>query len=143
MPFQCILFPTPLFPRMGEPLEVPAVHYWFQASERVWDSAHVHLQRVVQRRTSFADTLRAPITIQETGYGYPTGSPRYIGPFMIQRQINEVTYQLQLPPSGIDFVAPLPLQIPTSLLQRSWTSHPYIRSETSWTRSDGVAGLNI
>ncbi len=25
-------------------------------------------------------------------------SPRYIGPFEIQRQINEVTYQLQLPP---------------------------------------------
>ncbi len=25
-------------------------------------------------------------------------SPRYIGPFPIQRQINEVTYQLQLPP---------------------------------------------
>ncbi len=50
-----------------------------------------------------------PSTSQETRYSYPPGfcvsacpveklSPYYIGPFTIQRQINEVTYQLQLPP---------------------------------------------
>ncbi len=50
-----------------------------------------------------------PSTIQETRYGCPPGicvsicpveklSAHYIGPFTIQRKINEVTYQLQLPP---------------------------------------------
>uniref|UniRef100_A0A9J8B026 Gypsy retrotransposon integrase-like protein 1 n=1 Tax=Cyprinus carpio carpio TaxID=630221 RepID=A0A9J8B026_CYPCA len=43
-PFQCILgFQPPLFPWSGEPSEVPAVDYWFHQSERVWDSAHVHV----------------------------------------------------------------------------------------------------
>ncbi len=76
-------------------------------------------------------------------------SPCYIGPFKIQRQINEVTYQLQLPP-GTEFTprstfpcsnhALLSLQINTSrtslLLQRFWTSRQSTRSATSWTRGD-------
>ncbi len=48
--FQCILgYQPPLFPWSGEPSEVPAVNDWFQQSERVWDSAHVHLQQAVRR----------------------------------------------------------------------------------------------
>ncbi|KAI2667189.1 Transposon Tf2-8 polyprotein [Labeo rohita] len=72
-PFQCVLgYQPPLFPWTEEPSNVPAVDHWFRESERVWDSAHHHLQRAL--------------------------SPRYIGPFRILRQINNVTYQLQLPP---------------------------------------------
>lgn len=58
-PFQCILgYHLPLFPWSGEPSDVPAVHYWFQESERVWYSAHVHLQKAVRRQKSQADTRR-------------------------------------------------------------------------------------
>ncbi len=55
---------TPLFPWTGEPSEVPAVDYWFREGERVWDSAHVHLQRAVRRHKIFADVRR-------------TATPRY------------------------------------------------------------------
>ncbi len=103
--------PTTLFPWTGEPSEVPAVDYWFRASERVWDSAHIHLQQAVRRHKTFADARRAPTPLYQPGdrvwlftrdlrLRLPCRnlSPRYIGPFKIMRQINEVTYQLQLPP---------------------------------------------
>ncbi len=110
--FQCILgYQPPLFPWTGEPSEVPAVDHCFRASERVWDSAHIHLQRAVRRHKDFADARRAPTPLYHPGdrvwlstrdvrLRLPCKklSPRYIGPFKIQRQINEVTYQLQLPP---------------------------------------------
>ncbi len=67
-PFQCILgFQPPLFSWSGEPSEVPAVDYWFRASERVWDSAHVHLQRAVRRHKTYADARRAPAPIYQPG----------------------------------------------------------------------------
>uniref|UniRef100_A0A9J7ZVD3 Gypsy retrotransposon integrase-like protein 1 n=1 Tax=Cyprinus carpio carpio TaxID=630221 RepID=A0A9J7ZVD3_CYPCA len=105
-PFQCVLGnQPPLFPWSGEPSEVPAVNHWFQQSERVWDSAHVHLQQAVRRQ----GTSRHP---KRSHSAVPTGpgglfirlrlpcrklSPRYIGPFTIERQLNEVTYRLNLP----------------------------------------------
>ncbi len=111
-PFQCILGYQPLlFPRTGEPSEFPSVDHWFRASERVWDSAHIHLQRAVWTHKDFADVRHAPTPLYHPGdrvwlstrdirLRLPCKklSPRYIGPFKIQRQINEITYQLQLPP---------------------------------------------
>ncbi len=41
-------YQTPPFPWTGGPSEVPAVDYWFRASERVWDSTHIILQRAVR-----------------------------------------------------------------------------------------------
>ncbi|XP_042571893.1 uncharacterized protein LOC122135732 [Cyprinus carpio] len=116
--FQCILAFQP---------QLPAVDYWFRVSERVWHSARIHLQCAVWRHKTFTVAHGSntptyqpgdkvwqlpmaptpPHTNQGIRYGWPPGicastshaeSPCYIGPFPIQRQINEVTYQLQLPP---------------------------------------------
>ena len=110
-PFQCVLGYQPsLFPWSEEPSNIPAVDHWFRESERVWDSAHVHLQQAVRRHKTFADVRRCPaptfqpgelvwLSTKDIRLRLPCRklSPRYIGPFPIQRQINPVTYQLQLP----------------------------------------------
>ncbi len=110
-PFQCILGYQPLlFPWTEEPSVVPAVDYWFRERERVWDSVHIHLQRAVRRHKFFADIRRSEphafqpgnrvwLSTRDLRLRLPCKklSPRYIGPFPIQRQVNEVMYQLQLP----------------------------------------------
>lgn len=66
-PFQCILgYQLPLISWPGESSEVPAVNHCFQESERVWDSAHIHLQRAVQRQKNQANAkeLQLPSTIR-------------------------------------------------------------------------------
>ncbi|KAK3564896.1 hypothetical protein QTP86_030836, partial [Hemibagrus guttatus] len=56
----CVLgYQPPLFPWDGEPSDVPAVDYWFWESERVWDSAHLQLQRALRRRRTTADLRRS------------------------------------------------------------------------------------
>ncbi len=108
-PFKCIIcFQPPLFYWTEEPSEVPAVDHWFKASERVWDSAHVHLQQAVRRHKDFADSSRSNAPVYHRGVWLSTRdlclrlpckkqTPLYIGQFTIQRQINDVTYQLELP----------------------------------------------
>ncbi|KAK3524535.1 hypothetical protein QTP70_029848, partial [Hemibagrus guttatus] len=110
-PFQCILgYQPPLFPWSAEPSEVPTVDHWFRESERVWGSAHVHLQRAVRRQKVQADVRcrDAPLYHTDDKVWLSTRdiclrlpckklSPRYTGPFTILRQINDVTYELQLP----------------------------------------------
>ncbi|KAK3560231.1 hypothetical protein QTP86_002178, partial [Hemibagrus guttatus] len=75
-PFQCILgYQPPLFPWSAEPSEVPTVDHWFRESDKVWLSTRdIHLRLPCKKL-----------------------SPCYIGPFTILRQINDVTYELQLP----------------------------------------------
>ncbi|KAL0151534.1 hypothetical protein M9458_053186, partial [Cirrhinus mrigala] len=93
------------------PSNVPAVDYWFRESERVWDSAHHHLQRAVRQHKHFTDIRRRPapnyqpgeqvwLSTRDLRLRLPCRklSPHYIGPFTILRQINDVTIQLQLPP---------------------------------------------
>ncbi|KAL0198833.1 hypothetical protein M9458_007373, partial [Cirrhinus mrigala] len=82
----------------------PAVDRWFQESERVWDSAHVHLQQTVRRHTENANVSRLPTPTYHPGYKvrlihtrHPP-PPHYIGPYTIHSQINAVTYRLNLPP---------------------------------------------
>ncbi|KAL0162334.1 hypothetical protein M9458_041730, partial [Cirrhinus mrigala] len=111
-PFQCVLgYQPPLFPWNDEPSSVPAVDYWFRESERVWNSAHVHLQRAVRRHKRWADTRRSPtpeyqpgelvwLSTRDINLRLPCRklSPKFIGPFPVVRHLNEVTYELQLPP---------------------------------------------
>ncbi len=108
-PFQCMLGYQPLlFPWTGELSEVPSIDYWF--SERVWDSAHVQLQRAVRRHKVHADARHTStpkyqpgdevwLSTRDIRLKLPSRklSPRYIGPFPIAEQINEVTYKLKLP----------------------------------------------
>ncbi|KAL0190891.1 hypothetical protein M9458_013589, partial [Cirrhinus mrigala] len=67
-PFQCVLgYQPPLFPWTEEPSNVPAVDYWFRESERVWDSAHHHLERAVRHHKRFADRRRRPAPNYQPG----------------------------------------------------------------------------
>ncbi len=109
--FQCVLgYQPPLFPWSGEPSSVPAVDDWIRRSERVWDSAHAHLQRAVRVQELQANRRRRPhppnqpgqrvwLSTRDIKLRLPSRklSPRYVGPFKILKQINEVTYQLELP----------------------------------------------
>ncbi len=111
-PFQCVLgFQPPLFPWDGEPSDVPAVDYWFRESERVWDEAHHNLRRAMGRRKLTADLQRSDSPPYQPGQKVwlctrdirlrlpcKKLAPRYVGPFIIQKQINPVTFQLKLPP---------------------------------------------
>ncbi|KAI2645745.1 Transposon Tf2-9 polyprotein [Labeo rohita] len=110
-PFQCVLgFQPPLFPWSGEPSSVPAVDDWIRRSERVWDSAHIRLQRAVRMQEIQANRRRCPhppyqpgqrvwLSTRDIKLRLPSRklAPRYVGPFKILRRINDVTYQLELP----------------------------------------------
>ncbi|KAK3559371.1 hypothetical protein QTP86_012782 [Hemibagrus guttatus] len=110
-PFQCVLgYQPPLFPWSGEPSDVPAVDHWFRESERVWGSAHHQLQRTLRQRRLTANRRRSDAPAYQPGQKVwlstkdirlrlPSRklSPRFIGPFIILKQVNPVTYKLQLP----------------------------------------------
>ncbi|KAL0146463.1 hypothetical protein M9458_058231 [Cirrhinus mrigala] len=107
----CVLgFQPPLFPWSGEPSSVPAVDDWIKHSERVWDSAHVRLQRAIRTQEFQASRRCCPhppyqpgqrvwLSTKDIKLWLPSRklSPRNVCPFKILKRINEVTYQLELP----------------------------------------------
>ena len=111
-PFQCFLgFQPPLFPWNPCSTEVPAVEEWYSSSRNVWSSANVHLQRAVKRHKKAADRHRREAPAYRPGQRVWLSTrdinlrqqcrklgPRFIGPFNILKQINRVTFRLQLPP---------------------------------------------
>ncbi len=87
------------------------VDHWFRESERVWDAAHHQLQRALRQRKMTADLKRSTAPPYQPGQKVWLStrdirmrmpcrklSPRYVGPFTITKQINPVTYHLELPP---------------------------------------------
>ncbi|KAI5090260.1 hypothetical protein C0J45_20395, partial [Silurus meridionalis] len=111
-PFQCVLgYQPPLFPWSDEPSNVPAVDYWFRESVRVWESAHTQLRRARDDTQRHADARRLEslsyhagdrvwLSTRDLRLRLPCRklSPRFIGPFRVIRRVNEVSYQLDLPP---------------------------------------------
>ncbi|KAL0204489.1 hypothetical protein M9458_002507, partial [Cirrhinus mrigala] len=68
--------------------------------KRVWDSAHVHLQCAVRRHKTHADAWHSSTPTYHPGdkVRLSTQDLRLRLPCKKLRQINKVTYQLQLPP---------------------------------------------
>lgn len=109
-PFQCMLgYQPPLFPWSGEPSSVPTVDDWIRRSKKVWDSAHVHLQRAFRTQELQANRRCRPhppyqpgqqvwLSTRDLKLRLPSRklSPRYVCPFKIIKQVNEVMYQLEL-----------------------------------------------
>lgn len=99
-----------LFTWSGEPSAVRVVDDWIRRNEKVWDSAHVRPQRAIRAQRIQADRRRHPhpnyqpgqrvwLSTRDLHLQLPSRklSPRYVGPFLIRRQINPVTYRLELP----------------------------------------------
>ncbi|KAI2644089.1 Transposon Tf2-11 polyprotein [Labeo rohita] len=121
-PFQCVLsYQPPLFPWTGEPSNVPAVDHWFRTSQRVWDSAHHHLQRAVRRHKRFADARRVD-------------APQYHPGDLVWLSTRDLRVPATLTPPELEL---------NPLLPKSWTSLPSTWSTRFWTHDIKEVALNI
>ncbi|KAI2662392.1 Transposon Tf2-11 polyprotein [Labeo rohita] len=102
-PFQCVLgFQPPMFPWSGEPSSVPAVDDWIKRSERrAVRNQEIQANRCRLPHPPYQPGQRVWLSTRDIKLRLPSRklSPRYVGPFKILKRINEVTYQLELPPN--------------------------------------------
>uniref|UniRef100_A0AAY4CXQ7 Integrase catalytic domain-containing protein n=1 Tax=Denticeps clupeoides TaxID=299321 RepID=A0AAY4CXQ7_9TELE len=110
-PFECVLGrQPPLCPWDRSPSEVSRVDDWFRRTERVWEGAHCNIQRAVLRFTKQADRRRRDAPVLKAGGRVWLSSrdlqlhlpskklpSKYVGPFVILKQVNPVSFKLQLP----------------------------------------------
>uniref|UniRef100_A0A3B1J2C0 Gypsy retrotransposon integrase-like protein 1 n=1 Tax=Astyanax mexicanus TaxID=7994 RepID=A0A3B1J2C0_ASTMX len=110
-PFQCVLgYQPPLAPWTVVSSDVPAVDDWMNRSERVWEETHRQVSEVLQRYKEQSDKHRGDTPHFQPGDRVWLSTrdfrfegccrkllPKYIGPFRILSQINEVSYRVELP----------------------------------------------
>uniref|UniRef100_A0AAZ3RUG3 Chromo domain-containing protein n=1 Tax=Oncorhynchus tshawytscha TaxID=74940 RepID=A0AAZ3RUG3_ONCTS len=95
--YQPVLAPWP-----QSQTEAPAVDNWFGHAEGTWEAAHVRLKVGADLHRSeapvFAPGDRVWLSTRNLPLRLPCRklSPRFVGPFKVQRRVNEVCFRLQL-----------------------------------------------
>uniref|UniRef100_A0A3B1JYM9 Gypsy retrotransposon integrase-like protein 1 n=1 Tax=Astyanax mexicanus TaxID=7994 RepID=A0A3B1JYM9_ASTMX len=110
-PFQCILgYQPPLAPWTASSTEIPAVDDWMKRSEQVWEETHQQISEVLRKYKEQSDRHRGTTPQYQPGDRVWLSTrdlrfegacrkllPKYIGPFKVLSQVNEVTYKIELP----------------------------------------------
>uniref|UniRef100_A0AAR2J3M5 Gypsy retrotransposon integrase-like protein 1 n=1 Tax=Pygocentrus nattereri TaxID=42514 RepID=A0AAR2J3M5_PYGNA len=111
-PFQCVLGYQPsLAPWTARSSGIPAVDDWMRRSEGVWEDTRRRISDILQRYKAQADRHRGdtPVCCPGDRVWLSTRDfrfegacrkllPKFIGPFKILSQVNDVTYKVGLPP---------------------------------------------
>uniref|UniRef100_A0A3Q2FFW7 Integrase catalytic domain-containing protein n=1 Tax=Cyprinodon variegatus TaxID=28743 RepID=A0A3Q2FFW7_CYPVA len=110
-PFEASMgYQPPLFPSQERELAVPSVQHHLRMCHRAWRKTRAALSRTAERNRRLADRHRHPAPNYQPGQEVWLSTrnlplketskkltPRFVGPFTIDRIINPVTVRLNLP----------------------------------------------